>query len=1059
MDNSGSIIVGNTTAIGGSGIVHRNGGAFNNKPGGYIQIDRVLGQQAFYSIGLVNNEGAIEIGSNAAVSGEGIRMAGNTFNNKSGGSIQIDQTGNQAMLVQAGALLSINAMGSLTINGAGVHGLDNYGAVDNSGAIVVGNTTAINELGIIHRNGGTFNNKPGGVIQIDRTLGAQAFYSSGLVNNEGVIEIGSNAAVSAVGIILVGNTFNNNSGGYISIKQTTVYSLQNDVNSTFNNNACATLSIFDNLNNSGAFTNAGLFTVNTTQTHTNSALTNNGIIAYPQGNPIPNVANNEIIIAPTTANACDVISPAFSLGSPVDFTIQGIFTDEAATMSAGTYTTATNTFTPTAFLAQGVHPFYVKITDGIGGCTRILPWQLTTQNCCPTITAPTLTQPTCVTPTGTIVVNATGSGALEYSINNGSTWQSTNTFGGQAPGSYHIKVRLQANPSCETTYGSNPVVLSSPFTASTTADTWTGCVSTDWATPGNWADGSVPTVNDDVTIPNVANDPVIMGSTAALARSVLVQAGGVLTLNTMGSLTINNSAVHGLENYGTVDNSGTIIVGNTTAIGGVGIVHRNGGAFNNKPGGYIQIDWVLGGQAFYSNGLVNNEGVIEIGSNAAVSGEGIRLEGNTFNNKPGGSIQIDQTGSHAIRLINSGIILNNEALIEIGSQSDVSGNGIRNGSGCTFNNRAGGDIRINRIGIYDTNGIPCLINFGTFTNDANITVGNGVLLYGQDGIQNQGNFSNTATGVISIEKPWGNGIWNFSGTFQNAGKITISNIFYFEDGEFSTGMLSTAPFSNHAGAEIHIDQVANGIVSTNAFTNAGLIRMGENAPLVGSGIANIQGANAVFNNNAGGDISIKQTAVDGVQNDVNSTFNNNACATLTVFDNLNNSGAFTNAGLFTVNTTQTHTNSALTNNGIIAYPQGNPIPNVTNNEIIIAPTTANDCDVISPAFGLGSPVDFTVEGIFSDEAATMSAGTYVTATNTFTPTTILAEGVRTFYVKIMDGSGGCTRIVPWQLTTEDCCDAPQAICKTATIALVGNSASLSVADVNNGSTADCGCKA
>ncbi|HRF42213.1 MAG TPA: hypothetical protein PK198_25660, partial [Saprospiraceae bacterium] len=267
---------------------------------------------------------------------------------------------------------------------------------------------------------------------------------------------------------------------------------------------------------------------------------------------------------------------------------------------------------------------------------------------------------------------------------------------------------------------------------------------------------------------------------------------------------------------------------------------------------------------------------------------------------------------------------------------------------------AGGHIRVNRIGIYDIEGIPCLINFGTFTNDANIAVGNDVLLYGQDGIFNAGSFSNSSTGIISIEKPWGNGIWNFSGNFQNAGKITIKNIFYFEDGGFSTGILSTAAFTNQAGAEIHIDQVASGIISTRAFTNAGLIRMGENGPLAGSGIANIQGANAIFNNNAGGDISIKQTSADGIQNEANSTFNNNACATLTVFDNLNNTGTFTNTGLFTVNTTQTHTNSALTNNGLIAYPQGNLIPNVTNNEIIIAPTTANACDVISPAFGLGS---------------------------------------------------------------------------------------------------------
>ncbi|MEZ4903401.1 MAG: hypothetical protein R2822_17375 [Spirosomataceae bacterium] len=40
-----------------------------------------------------------------------------------------------------------------------------------------------------------------------------------------------------------------------------------------------------------------------------------------------------------------------------------------------------------------------------------------------------------------------------------------------------------------------------------------------------------------------------------------------------------------------------------------------------------------------------------------------------------------------------------------------------------------------------------------------------------------GSFTNNATGIISIEKTWGNGIWNSSGTFQNDGKITVSNVF------------------------------------------------------------------------------------------------------------------------------------------------------------------------------------------------------------------------------------------------------------------------------------------
>ncbi len=216
----------------------------------------------------------------------------------------------------------------------------------------------------------------------------------------------------------------------------------------------------------------------------------------------------------------------------------------------------------------------------------------------PVVNAPTVTQPTCATPTGTIVVNATGIGVLEYSINNGSTWQTTNTYGGQAPGNYNIKVRLQANPSCEATYGSNPVVLNSPFTASTTTDTWTGCVSTDWATAGNWADGSVPTVADNATIPDVANEPIIGAGTAAVAKSVIVNASSSLTINAMGSLDINGSAGFALENFGILDNSGTIRVGNISTVANIGIVHRGGGTLNNKPNGLIQIDRTGGAEAF-----------------------------------------------------------------------------------------------------------------------------------------------------------------------------------------------------------------------------------------------------------------------------------------------------------------------------------------------------------------------------------------------------------------------------------------------------------------------------
>jgi hypothetical protein len=60
-------------------------------------------------------------------------------------------------------------------------------------------------------------------------------------------------------------------------------------------------------------------------------------------------------------------------------------------------------------------------------------WETDINCVSPVVTAPTVTQPTCAVTTGTIVVNATGNATLEYSINGGTSWQTSNTFASLAP--------------------------------------------------------------------------------------------------------------------------------------------------------------------------------------------------------------------------------------------------------------------------------------------------------------------------------------------------------------------------------------------------------------------------------------------------------------------------------------------------------------------------------------------------------------------------------------------------------------------------------------------------
>jgi subtilisin-like proprotein convertase family protein len=104
------------------------------------------------------------------------------------------------------------------------------------------------------------------------------------------------------------------------------------------------------------------------------------------------------------------------------------------------------------------------LDDGQGDVGTLNGWTLEvcvqTDACTPpTITSVASTQPSCETQTGTITVNATGTGTLEYSVNNGTNWQENNIFNNLPPGQYPVVVRLQANTACLSNYNQNPVVL------------------------------------------------------------------------------------------------------------------------------------------------------------------------------------------------------------------------------------------------------------------------------------------------------------------------------------------------------------------------------------------------------------------------------------------------------------------------------------------------------------------------------------------------------------------------------------------------------------------------
>ena len=108
---------------------------------------------------------------------------------------------------------------------------------------------------------------------------------------------------------------------------------------------------------------------------------------------------------------------------------------------------------------------------------------------------------------------------------------------GVATGSWDVVVSNPAGPSG---------VLDNGFAVATADKTWNGRASTDWHTPQNWTPAGVPSRVENVIIPDVANDPVISRSDAAV-QHLVINRGAVLDLTTRA-----------LRVEGTVTNNGIL---------------------------------------------------------------------------------------------------------------------------------------------------------------------------------------------------------------------------------------------------------------------------------------------------------------------------------------------------------------------------------------------------------------------------------------------------------------------------------------------------------------------
>ncbi len=159
-----------------------------------------------------------------------------------------------------------------------------------------------------------------------------------------------------------------------------------------------------------------------------------------------------------------ITSSASSVNPACNGASSGSITFGATSGGAGGYQYSinggTNYFATNSFTGLNANTYQLRVRDA--------------NNCVLSLSNVTLTNPPVIAvnasgthplcngnSTGTITVTASGgTGTLEYSRNNGSTYQSSNSFTGLPAGSYNIVVR-DANL-CTIAWGSNPLVLTNP---------------------------------------------------------------------------------------------------------------------------------------------------------------------------------------------------------------------------------------------------------------------------------------------------------------------------------------------------------------------------------------------------------------------------------------------------------------------------------------------------------------------------------------------------------------------------------------------------------------------
>ncbi len=207
----------------------------------------------------------------------------------------------------------------------------------------------------------------------------------------------------------------------------------------------------------------------------------------------------------------------------------------------------------------------------------------------------TTTEPLCYgSNEGSITITATGgTGALQYSIDNGANWQAGNQFASLTAGDYNITVKDEND--CQTAYANNPVTISEPTvvaisevttteplcngsnegTIAITATGGTGTLQYSIDNGANWQAGnqfaSLTAGDYNITVKDendcqtsYANNPVTITEPTAVAITEVTTTEPLCNGSNEGSITITASGGTGTLQY-SIDNGANWQAGNQFA--------------------------------------------------------------------------------------------------------------------------------------------------------------------------------------------------------------------------------------------------------------------------------------------------------------------------------------------------------------------------------------------------------------------------------------------------------------------------------------------------------------